>query len=267
MDLFGGNFKIENINLNEEFFNGLEVPVRLAYSSIGKLNMQVPLSKISSVPVECILDNIFVLFEFKDEAFGEKERNDSEQKRKLIEKYAKDCLEQFLAKLKDDKKEGGMMSKLGMKIIDNLQLKLVNLHLRFEENTPTKKYAWGVTLEEIMFVTTNSEWKPSFIDRSSEENRNVVLFKTMEVRNLDIYWNYRNVKHLKRELPVIIQDRMAKLIRERSDDKIISINSQFRLKINPLNNFGKPVYELDVRLNPLQISLEQLQVSQIIDFL
>jgi len=41
-------------------------------------------------------------------------------------------LEQFLAKLKDDRKEGGMMSRLGMKIIDNLQLKLVNLHIRFE---------------------------------------------------------------------------------------------------------------------------------------
>jgi vacuolar protein sorting-associated protein 13A/C len=61
-----------------------------------------------------------------------------------------------------------MMSKLGMKIVDNLQLKLVNLHVRFEENTPTKKYSWGVTLQEIVFVTTNSEWKPSFIDRSSE---------------------------------------------------------------------------------------------------
>lgn len=66
VDLFGGNFKIENINLNEEFFDKLEVPIKLAYSSIGKLNMQVPLSKISSVPVECILDNIFIIFEFKD---------------------------------------------------------------------------------------------------------------------------------------------------------------------------------------------------------
>lgn len=61
-----------------------------------------------------------------------------------------------------------MMSKLGMKIVDNLQLKLVNLHVRFEENSGGKRYAWGVTLEEIVFVTTNNEWKPSFIDRSSE---------------------------------------------------------------------------------------------------
>lgn len=59
-----------------------------------------------------------------------------------------------------------MFSKYVKKAIDNLQLKLVNFHIRFEENTKDKKYAWGVTLEEIMFITTNKEWQPAFIDRS-----------------------------------------------------------------------------------------------------
>lgn len=98
--MFGGNFKIENISLNNEFFDKLDIPIRLVYSSIGKLNVQMTLSKISSVPVECILDNIFVIFEFKDDAFSDREHADAEQKRKVIEKYAKDCLQQFLNKLK-----------------------------------------------------------------------------------------------------------------------------------------------------------------------
>lgn len=39
----------------------------------------------------------------------------------------------YLKKLreKDDKKEDGMMAKMGKKIIDNLQLKIINLHIRF----------------------------------------------------------------------------------------------------------------------------------------
>lgn len=40
-----------------------------------------------------------------------------------------------------------MMAKLGKKIIDNLQLKIINFHVRFEENKGGQKYAWGVTLE------------------------------------------------------------------------------------------------------------------------
>lgn len=41
--------------------------------------------------------------------------------------------ENYLKKLREreDKKEEGMMSKMGKKIIDNLQLRIVNVHIRF----------------------------------------------------------------------------------------------------------------------------------------
>jgi hypothetical protein len=39
------------------------------------------------------------------------------------------------------------MTRLGKKIIDNLQLKIINVHIRFEENRGNAKYAWGITLE------------------------------------------------------------------------------------------------------------------------
>jgi hypothetical protein len=42
VDLFGGNFKLENISLNHDFFDTLDLPFTLTYSSIGKLNLQVP---------------------------------------------------------------------------------------------------------------------------------------------------------------------------------------------------------------------------------
>jgi hypothetical protein len=42
--------------------------------------------------------------------------------------------EDYLKKLRDrdEKKEDGMMARLGKKIIDNLQLKIINVHIRFE---------------------------------------------------------------------------------------------------------------------------------------
>jgi len=40
-----------------------------------------------------------------------------------------------------------MMARLGKKIIDNLQLKIMNVHVRFEEGNKHDRYAWGMTLE------------------------------------------------------------------------------------------------------------------------
>ena len=65
-----------------------------------------------------------------------------------------------------------MMAKLGKKIVDNLQLKIVNVHFRFEEKSTFKNYSWGVTLDEISFITTDKNWNPSFIDRSGDINKN-----------------------------------------------------------------------------------------------
>jgi hypothetical protein len=41
VDLFGGAFQLENISLNHDYFDSLDTPFRLAFSSIGKLNLQV----------------------------------------------------------------------------------------------------------------------------------------------------------------------------------------------------------------------------------
>jgi hypothetical protein len=47
VDLFSGNFRLENIALNHDFFNALDSPISLVFSSIGTLTLQVafPLSR------------------------------------------------------------------------------------------------------------------------------------------------------------------------------------------------------------------------------
>ena len=83
-------------------------------------------------------------------------------KKDKIFKEVGEVLESYLKKIKDDKKEDGVMARLGKKIVDNLQLKVKNVHIRFEEERIGDNYAWGLTLDEINFTTTDKEWKPCF---------------------------------------------------------------------------------------------------------
>ena len=41
VDLFGGNFGLENISLNHSFFDTLHLPFTIAFSHIGTLNIKV----------------------------------------------------------------------------------------------------------------------------------------------------------------------------------------------------------------------------------
>ncbi len=79
-----------------------------------------------------------------------------------------------------------MMARLGKKIIDNLQLKIMNVHVRFEEGNKHDRYAWGMTLEQISLTTTDNNWKPTFIERTNQTSEK--LFKMLQVKKLNIYW-------------------------------------------------------------------------------
>ncbi len=37
-------------------------------------------------------------------------------------------------------------------------MKIINVHVRFEESRGDHKYGWGLTLEEINLVTANNQW-------------------------------------------------------------------------------------------------------------
>lgn len=52
---------IENVTLKPEIIERLELPFKVKYSRVGKLIMKVPWNKLSSSPVEVVVEDIFLL--------------------------------------------------------------------------------------------------------------------------------------------------------------------------------------------------------------
>jgi hypothetical protein len=72
--------------------------------------------------------------------------------------------------LKDSKdNDEGYVQKLVLKIIDNIQIEIKNIHIRFED-TSTNQYSWGIALNKIDIFTTDKEWNKFYFDRTKEEN-------------------------------------------------------------------------------------------------
>lgn len=51
------------------------------------------------------------------------------------------------------------------KVIDNVQVVIKNIHVRCEDEL-TKKYSFGITLEELKIFTINKQGQAEFVDRS-----------------------------------------------------------------------------------------------------
>jgi vacuolar protein sorting-associated protein 13A/C len=66
-------------------------------------------------------------------------------------------------------KEAGMLKSLTTKIIDNLQVTINNVHVRIEnEDLEDDKatFSLGITLQSLLFNTTDQKWNKMFIDRT-----------------------------------------------------------------------------------------------------
>lgn len=88
---------------------------------------------------------------------------------------------------KDDK-EAGYIQKLTLKIIDNIQLSINNIHIRFEDTLRTE-FSWGIALQSLEVFTTDSQWNKKYFDRTKEENKKVPLQKLVTLKNVGAYWN------------------------------------------------------------------------------
>ena len=54
-----------------------------------------------------------------------------------------------------------------VKIVDNIQLRIQDIHIRFEDHL-TKQYSFGITLEELNVFTVNKNDDSEFIDRTKK---------------------------------------------------------------------------------------------------
>jgi vacuolar protein sorting-associated protein 13A/C len=67
---------------------------------------------------------------------------------------------------KDDK-DDTFVNQLMTKILNNLQLSIANIHIRYEDDSSTNhRFAAGLTLKELSAITTDETWTPKTITDS-----------------------------------------------------------------------------------------------------
>jgi vacuolar protein sorting-associated protein 13A/C len=88
----------------------------------------------------------------------------------ILEAYKEQCIKKILEKsTKKEDGDAGYMQKLVLKIIDNIQIKVSDIHIRFEDQI-NNAYSWGIAMEGFEAYTCDENWKKQYIDRTKEDN-------------------------------------------------------------------------------------------------
>ncbi len=188
--IWSGDVKLRNLELRREALDQLHLPVNVVEGHLGQLTLSIPWSNLRGQPVRVNIEDVFLLAAPKEDA-----GYDAEEEERRIQAVKIEKLES--AELLKERNTEGMSQEEQQKnqsftqslvtaIVDNLQVSIKNIHVRYEDSiaAPGHPFAIGLTLQEISAVSTDADWRPTFIQSTSGTTH-----KLATLGALAFYWN------------------------------------------------------------------------------
>lgn len=214
ISVWNGKIEVDAVELQPEAFAFLlPLGVRLVKGRLQQLRVDLPWTQLAQQPVRIDVADVSLLFELynadvtaqgnAEEAKKESKPTQDQLQRKratlaAIEK-ATQFNEQSVQLVQSHGWTQSFLFKLVVKALDNVQLQVQHLHLRFEDriSDPQTPYAIGLTLESLIINSADEEWNYTMVLRNrggevsggSDQPASALLRKKMEINKFGIYWS------------------------------------------------------------------------------
>ena len=188
--IWSGKVQLKNLELRREALDQLKLPINVVEGHLGLLNLEIPLSNLRGKPVKINVEDVFLLAAPKEDAeYNEEEEKKRAQALKMEKLENAELLKERNAEglsHEEQQKNQSFMESMTTAILDNLQVAVKNIHVRYEDSiaAPGHPFALGLTLKEFSAVSTDGDWKPTFIQSTSGTTH-----KLATLGSLAFYWN------------------------------------------------------------------------------
>uniref|UniRef100_A0A3Q4HB17 Vacuolar protein sorting 13 homolog A n=1 Tax=Neolamprologus brichardi TaxID=32507 RepID=A0A3Q4HB17_NEOBR len=266
LGIWGGDAVLNNLEIKENALSQLDIPFKVKAGHIGRLQLKIPWKNLYTQSVEATLDGVYLLIvptaSIKYDAEKEEKQLQEARQRELqrIEQTKLKAAEQENPKLE---KQDTFTEKLVTQVIKNLQVKISNIHVRYEDHVtnPNCPLSFGVSLKNLSLQTADAKWRPSLLDEKSK-----FFFKLVQLDNLFAYWNVNSVLFSSHT-----SDR-ALVSHSTSPEQhglFRPISADAKLRMNPRSDvdFSSPKVDLMVNLSEVAIELNKAQYISILELL
>ncbi|XP_076324166.1 LOW QUALITY PROTEIN: intermembrane lipid transfer protein VPS13A-like [Tachypleus tridentatus] len=275
--IWGGNIILKNLDIKQNALEDLDIPLKIAFGYLSELILKIPWKNIYSSPVTAVVDGLYVIVtpsavQKYDE---EKEKKIFQETKNKVLQEAENTKTKEAKKLKHrNKKQDSFKEKILTQIIRNLQVKVTNVHIRYEDDfiNVNSPFAAGITLHNLLFETTDESWKPCIIKET------VKMFnKLVNIDNLGIYWNSSTKLFSKMDS----DNRKRAMLQAIASENYKPINHSFLLKpvtliarivLNPKpeadrSSFCVPKVWLNIIVDDVFMSMSRSQYQDIVNLL
>nr|XP_033782936.1 vacuolar protein sorting-associated protein 13A isoform X2 [Geotrypetes seraphini] len=274
LGIWGGAVVLKKLEIKENALSQLDVPFKVKAGHIGNLDLKIPWKNLYTQPVEAVLDGVYLLIvpiaSIKYDA--EKEEKQFVEARQRELQRIEDAKQKMADKDKQkEEKQDTFVEKLVTQVIKNLQVKISNIHVRYEDDitNPNRPLSFGVSLQNLSLQTSDQNWNPCLHDESAK-----LFYKLVRLDNLFAYWNVKSDMFYHQsydEALNILKYGVAtgKRMPENYDFVFRPISAKAKLCMNPRADFdfSSPKMDLDVNLQDIAIEFNKPQYLSVMELL
>lgn len=184
ISIFTGKVLLENLKLKKDVLQILGIPLEIKYGAIGRIYAKVPLASIvSTKTLQIEIEDVYAFVTPSHPSTWSESitrENLLKQKQFSLEKF--DTMQDSSA---EEVTAPGFLERWVMGIVENIQLSVKNVYIRFEDDiTSNLSYSIGVILESLVAETCNSDWEP----KNTVETAS--CYKKILLNNLSVFCDH-----------------------------------------------------------------------------
>jgi vacuolar protein sorting-associated protein 13A/C len=275
--IWSGDVTLNNLKLKPESLDTLDFPIDLKCGHLGTLTMQIPWSNLKNKPVKILIEDCYLLaaaklpstYSAEDER--EKQLRIKRQKLTDLEILSQKADTVLANDAENQLKNQSFTDSLVSKIIDNLQITIKNIHIRYEDFGCYTKipYAFGITLDELSAVSTDENWVANFIQNVSNISRKLLLLKSLTIY-MDSSMSHKSmISSDKDEMLVNLREYLISASNDTSGNieyLLQPVSGKGHLKLNKLGpTDDSPHYDIDLFFEQFRVNLNRLQYTSAIE--
>ena len=266
LGLWSGSLTLEDIKINPKSINKFKLPFKFLFGKIKKLSLLIPWKQNFSVPTEITIDSIQIVLTATSDSdkWDYTDYNNYENKLYYLLKFSNERMlqlaESFIEETKkmemektgqkqlpQQEKQNTFWEGMVVKILDNLQVKFKNVHIRIEAPFDNNHTSFGMSLEEMFVVNTNDNWEEEFIDRNINKNANI--FKLLKISNLGIYLNPNETN--------LFYNIYESNIKDKTEKETLELIEQGMNEVFPEGE--KKLIDMEYLIEPMSLTAKMIQ--------
>ncbi|KIY52729.1 hypothetical protein FISHEDRAFT_63685 [Fistulina hepatica ATCC 64428] len=183
-----GLVSLGKLRLKKGALDKFRLPVDVIEGHLGKFTLSLHWMNLGNQPVEVLVEDVYLLVVPSEVDIDPEEEEARTQAAKADRLENAELLhtDQVEQAADSSQQQRGLWSSILTKIVNNLQVTVKNIHIRYEDkiSVPGHPFAGGITLAGFKAVSTNENWEAAFIESTAG-----AIHKLANLDSLAVYFD------------------------------------------------------------------------------